>query len=435
MANITYYKLKEGIYPGDVTKNCGLTGIEVDKNFKFLEDHIIDKVGITDDNKIILYFRNGETITSKKSIPTAGEYNLTFEFDEERGVLIINNNGKILEVPGFGKHCDACLCTDSTLQGNGTKKHLLGIAKPYRTGMYRAVYDIIEDGPEALPDEPNYGERHIVKEVINQYGALYSYKDAEALSKVLKCSEWRIPSKRDWDCMLNAIEMDCSSECKNHNELSEGIKGCTAGCSLKLSDAWNNDTDCGNKYDFSVLPSGYKDRHGNFISFKGDVNEECGYFWTTFKNDENENAYVKIFSNLTDGVGQEIIPMVCKCSLRLVKDYDGTNFNPEEEILGSLTHTVLMPSCKDEMKIWTAVNITYSDENIKPDVPKEYEDTPIFRYSIYEWDGDEWITNTIEEGESVYVYTLKETVIFNTDRELVPMELDIDFIDCGDSVK
>ena len=59
---VTYYKLENG-YPGDVTKGCGLSGSEIDKNFHFLRGYDI-KTGEFEDGKIILTRVNGDEIDS-----------------------------------------------------------------------------------------------------------------------------------------------------------------------------------------------------------------------------------------------------------------------------------------------------------------------------------------------------------------------------------
>lgn len=58
MNAITYFKLKSP-YDGDVTKNCALTGLEVDNNFYTLEGRDIQSVEL-EDGKIVINLMNGE---------------------------------------------------------------------------------------------------------------------------------------------------------------------------------------------------------------------------------------------------------------------------------------------------------------------------------------------------------------------------------------
>ena len=56
---VTYYKLEKG-YPGDITKGCGLTGSEIDKNFHFLRGYDIRDAVIEEDGKIVFTRVNGD---------------------------------------------------------------------------------------------------------------------------------------------------------------------------------------------------------------------------------------------------------------------------------------------------------------------------------------------------------------------------------------
>ena len=54
MSGITYYKLSEHLYPGDATKDCGLTGAEIDANFHFLRGYDILSGKLLEDGTIVL---------------------------------------------------------------------------------------------------------------------------------------------------------------------------------------------------------------------------------------------------------------------------------------------------------------------------------------------------------------------------------------------
>ena len=63
MSGVTYYKLYNDIYPGDVTKGCGLTGPEIDGNFYFLRGMDITSAEVDVDlDEIVLTRLNSEKI-------------------------------------------------------------------------------------------------------------------------------------------------------------------------------------------------------------------------------------------------------------------------------------------------------------------------------------------------------------------------------------
>ena len=66
MNAITYFKLKSP-YEGDITKNCALTGSEVDNNFYTLESRDVKSVELKDD-KIVVNLMNGEKLTTEDKI-------------------------------------------------------------------------------------------------------------------------------------------------------------------------------------------------------------------------------------------------------------------------------------------------------------------------------------------------------------------------------
>ena len=258
-------------------------------------------------------------------------------------------------------------------------------------------------------------------------------------------SEWRIPTKEDWDDMLNAIEPN--DKFKNHNDTrSNKFLGRFAGKLLKTSKCWkedeNNDCcDCYNdevtdqtcncgkdiachpnycgeygtchhrhkidnsgidKYCFSAVPSGYATEAKDFLYFK-----ERAYFWTA-TNHEYRDAYIKAFAYNKSSVLQDILAGDNYLSLRLVKDYTGDNFNERDNILGGSYSTVLMPSVKNGQAIWTSVNIGLIDCecncHCKYVLPNDGQDMNfIKKYFTNEWNGKEWIKKELADGESVVV--------------------------------
>ncbi len=108
-SGITYFMLDTNIYRGDYTKNCSLTGGEIDKNFNFLRGMDIIGGYFDENNGLHLINLGGEDIG-----PITG---LTFEepvlnidfsgtsYDGETGVLNLCVNGETVQLEGFNS-CD-----------------------------------------------------------------------------------------------------------------------------------------------------------------------------------------------------------------------------------------------------------------------------------------------------------------------------------------
>ena len=454
---ITYYKLKSP-YNGDVTKNCSVSGIEIDNNFFTLEGRDVKSITV-DGTDIVLNLLNGEQL---KAIDVLDNFITNISFDKENGILkAYHNNGDVEEFDGFvsihehndHKHLDA-VASNETLIGNGTHEKPLKLAEAYKTGQFKPVDKIVTD---KKTEKPFVGERVLVSEERSAYGLLYNYSEVIQIACELDNthSKWRIPSKADWDDMLNAVE-PCTDN-KNHDKSTpDRYFGKWAGKLLKSKYYWKDyegcecdckddedeemdgchcgkhrickPTYCGefdtchfkagkfntqgiDKYGFTVLPSGYTD-DGGIMNYFG----ERACFWTS-TNMEYTNIFTKRFEYNSNKVYQGIVPAKCRMSLRLVKDYTGDNYTENENILGQNYPTVLMPSVKNGKAVWTSINVYYTspsckgchcgcngmNDNLDP-VPNP-NDILIKKYYIDEWNGFKWLRNEFKEGDSVVVKT------------------------------
>ena len=454
---ITYYKLKSP-YNGDVTKNCSVSGIEIDNNFFTLEGRDVKSITV-DGTDIVLNLLNGEQL---KAIDVLDNFITNISFDKENGILkAYHNNGDVEEFDGFvsihehndHKHLDA-VASNETLTGNGTHEKPLKLAEAYKTGQFKPVDKIVTD---KKTEKPFVGERVLVSEERSVYGLLYNYSEVIQIACELNNthSKWRIPSKADWDDMLNAIE-PCKDN-KNHDKSTpDRYFGKWAGKLLKSKYYWKDyegcecdckddedeemdgchcgkhrickPTYCGefdtchfkagkfntqgiDKYGFTVLPSGYTD-DGGIMNYFG----ERACFWTS-TNMEYTNIFTKRFEYNSNKVYQGIVPAKCRMSLRLVKDYTGDNYTESENILGQNYPTVLMPSVKNGKAVWTSINVYYTSPSCKGchcccngmndnlDPIHNPNDILIKKYYIDEWNGFKWLRNEFKEGDSVVVKT------------------------------
>ena len=452
MNAITYFKLKSP-YEGDVTKNCALTGSEVDNNFYTLESRDVKSVELKDD-KVVVNLMNGEKLTTD-NITDDCIKDLTIDFDEVNGILTITQDGIVQTIKGFATNYNIgdAISVDGTLVGNGLSETPVGISPVTKTGQYRPVKSIVKiTEDERLPHKPFVGDRFLTVENINDYGYLYNYEGLKKIACTLKemGSEWRIPTKEDWDDMLDAVEPN--EDFRNHTDArTNKCLGKFAGKFLKSKEYWKNEEHCTDecpsedicidhseskcneecscgkhrtchpnycgeygschhrhrhdnkgidKYGFRILPAGYANEAKDYLYFR-----ERAYFWTA-SNHQYRDAYVKIFAYNKSSVLQDVMASDNYMSVRLVKNYTGDNYNECEDILGSAYSTVLMPSVKHGKAIWTAINISIGDcgcgcKHILPNDGQGME--YVKKYFINEWTGKEWLKKELLDGESVVV--------------------------------
>ena len=458
-----YYKLQSP-YPEDVTKNCKLTINEIDSNFLSLKDEDIKSAVFDKESKAVILTRNdGDTIAVDLSDAT---YNLNVDKDcTDSGVtLTITFDGKngqesftinnIVTADTFKNVIEnnvlSKVITDGTLKGDGTVTAPLGINGTEKTGVLAPVKEVIDlTNGRKLPTAAKKGTRYLTIEYINDYGYLYNVAALSKISNAAKADGkgWRVPSKADWDALLNSIE-PCSyanhETASCHAELGRyagkylksecgwvGQEDCSCtstkpmnGCELPSTD--NSYVDAGDstvpsqtidtpngidKYGFGILPSGYAMLDGynrpTFSEYKS-----TAIFWTTSHvyGDENQDIYVKKFDWNKSGVMQEAQCPTPYLSVRLVKDYDGSNYFDTEYIDGVAYKTVLMPKSK---QVWLASNYAKKEGFIKytegGEVPEVVDvNNGLVRDNrkvmfINEWNGDYWEKRPMNEGETVIV--------------------------------
>lgn len=432
-------------YSENVTKNCRLTVTEIDSNFATLQDSDIKSLEFDCEAKTLTLVRNDGKklhavdmscalsglpynfdVTLKRS-EKGNTGDLKFEWDEdgEHKVKVINN----ISLSG--------IYIDSTLVGQGTQDSLLGLNPVEETGHYKPVKNFIDLANGAkLPSGSFKGERYLTKEYIDDYGYLYTLDGA----KKIKLSDgWRIPTKEDWDNVLDNIENKCytvnylshySPKC--HVELgqlagkflrhidSQASAKCDCDCCCDSDIADDTDepikkpipTNGIDKFGFTVLSAGYATdygyHHGKSIEGFGNV----GSFWTnTTTNGDDGNYYVKNFFNTQNGVYQTAECPTDYHSLRLVKDYDGSNFEKSTYINGHYYEEVLMPSNTDsKYSIWTKTNISIID-GLSNDDFATYSDYYTLTnslkkravYVINDWNGYKWNRKELVEGSIIVI--------------------------------
>ena len=180
MAKLILYQAKSP-YAGDITKNCALTGKEVDNNFLNLKGEDIETIYLDEETKKLTFTRfknglkncNGETIDAKIEVDlTELEYVVGYEYDHG-SIKVLYSNGKtaVMPIEAFGM----MVATDSTIDGNGSKGNPLSLGQALRTGQYKPVLGIIDTlNGEKLPEDKADGDGYITKELKSKFGLFYN---------------------------------------------------------------------------------------------------------------------------------------------------------------------------------------------------------------------------------------------------------------------
>ena len=403
---LIYYKLDANLhgYPGDITKNCGLRGEEIDGNFNFLHGNDIKSISFDENGTMYLTKYNGEILTAKQT--EQPEYD--FNYDPESGKLtIVTPDGKEVTLTGFKVTTN--VYHDYTLDGYGSQEIPLEISNLAKTGRYRPAKKLLDTmNNEALPDikTATLHDRYVTKEKISRFGRLFPLKGVQKIEARLRDinSDWRVPTKADWDELLNAI--DCAKP--EHDEtISNKYLGEFAGASLKSQKYWktfNNRVLSEDVYGFSIYPVGYCGNRGT--DYYGSFGESS-VFWTNTVEDNEYDMYVKGFDYDTEKVMQRTWGDNYYLSLRLVKTFTGNNFESAEDIDGFTSNCIHI---KGTSTIWTQENIAFSQEQYDgfyPEIWASFENIDDgnknydIRYFINDFNGVGWDKHELKEGEGI----------------------------------
>ena len=413
---LIYYKLDADLhgYSGDITKNCGLRGEEIDGNFNFLRGNDIKSIQFDEKGTMFLTKYNGEILTAKQA--DSPEYD--FNYNPESGSLtIVTPDGKEVVLTGFKVTTN--VYHDYTLDGYGSQEYPLEISNQAKTGRYRPAIKLLdttledENGRrlESLPMENNTKhDRYVTKEKISRFGRLFPLEGVEKIAARLKdiSSEWHVPTKEEWDEILNVI--DCATP--THSSKDSNVElGEFAGTVLKSIKYWEKDETgkllAEDAYGFGIYPVGYCGNRGK--KYYGSFGLSSA-FWTSTVEDNHKDMYVKTFDYNHETVGQRTWGENYYLSLRLVKKFTGNNFSDSEDIDGFTSNCAHIPGTS---LIWTKDNIAFSQEQYDGFAPtewKEYENVEDddnsydVRYFINDWNGNGWDKHELKEGEGIVLY-------------------------------
>ena len=449
---IYYYKLQSN-YKEDVTKDCKLTINEIDHNFVTLKDADIKDIAFDEESKVVSLIRNNEEelrldlSTMVEGITT----DLEVDYDSVDGVITISHNGKTVTIDRLitedNLHSEALteVITDGTLSGLGTNGKPLGIAAVEKTGTFAPAIRLIDLTKGEFMPKPQHlvkGDRYVTYENVSDFGYLYNYAAVKKINEDLEHG-WRIPTKEDWDNMLNAIE-PCDKYRNHDSALANNMLGKVAGKLLKSKEFWRESDNCVviefedaydseifdteefeefeivdtcarkrpkqkrikpngiDAYKMRIVPAGFSDGC-EIVDYFG----KRGIYWANTTINETD-VYVKRFDYDKAGVIQNVESPRNLFSIRLVKDYDGSNHQQVEFINGMNYTTALMPSenTKHGFAIWTTMNVAFPNEKYHPVEPNNGEGLSFRKvYCINEWNGFDWEKRQMKEGESIVLMT------------------------------
>lgn len=403
---VVYYK-RISTYEGDITADRSLRCDEVDGNFYFLRGYDIDTIGFDAETNILQLQRvNGDKLTVDLTQP-AGD--VSFSFDEATGTLYVTTPDGTKSIADYVSADDGVyVAVDGTLEGNGMVGNPLRISSIERTGMLSAAdeyRDLNESDTTLTPEDAETehirkGYRILTKEKTTKFGYLYNFESVKAINQALEGSNWRVPSKDDWDKMLNSIEDECSEAPIHGSDTSNAWLGEKAGQKLKATWMWKPstpETTGTDEYGFEALPLGYIDSDvTNLNAFKASA-----VFWTSTIEDDNEDVWTKRLDFDHADVRQSSWEPECYLSLRLVKDWDGAVY--ESEYIPSLGVTTPCVVIGD--MVWTKTNVSAKQfEGIVPDewselTPEEKDTREVFY--LNEWNGKTWTKRQLTDGQTI----------------------------------
>ena len=400
---LTLYTLQSN-YSGDTTKNCGLTGGEIDANFLFLRGNDIYSGEINEENNTLILRKGNEELITISNIRKDTQITNGY-INNVTGELVLETNGDDIIITGF---TSSLVFTDTTLNGDGSTNNPIRLSELYKSPYLPSVKTVVDlTNNEVIQEEyKNTGTYIITKEYDNSDGLLYNFEGVKEIAKILNKEKiWRIPTFGDWGEMLNALEI-CND--RNHLSKKSDTYGRFAGAFLKNDGLnWIEKTETSVSYGFKTNACGFKSSlKGSLLSYG-----ENAIFWTDALDNEGE-VWVRNLSYDDSKVLSHTVRKEGFYSLRVVRDYTNVDL-ANEKILENNYDIIKMPYVivdaennvtQRGYRVWTSVNINFSgiSESNYTEVNSNTETkTPLF-YLNY-WNGSNWIKRLINENNIVTV--------------------------------
>lgn len=398
LSGVTYFKLEKR-YDGDRTKNCGLTGTEIDANFHFLRGRDIKNIVLTEDGCLVITLLDG----TEFNVPDFKEYiSSTIEemmveptlsgssYDSETGVLSLIINGDKYEVGGFFTKDDIGVYVANGLYGNGTECNPIRIPGVDDTGFFAPVDEVVEGSLENT--DKSKEKRYLTKEPFSEIGYYYNYEGIEKIKEILskENSGWRIPNFEDWSGMLNGLEY-CGEEYKTHFNKEIGFYGKDAGFCAK-SDAWEDD------------PLG----NNSINIFPISVELEPTHLWSDEESEDDLSVLTKEFHKENGQVKTVLAQKHEFLPIRLVKDIKCDGEGAGIVVIGGKSYeTVEMAheiSGITTIKLWIKNSLAL-DLNDSSLFKKNNDGQNRYKYYVNEYDHilGRWLKKELKENYSIVI--------------------------------
>lgn len=278
----------------------------------------------------------------------------------------------------------------SSINGNGSNENPLRIPNLLHTEYNIGVKAIVDELPK---ENLHNGDKYVTVNKHSNFGCLYNKQGmltiVDELAKIN--SNWRVPTKEDWDKLLDSIEA-CDEDRQHGGTDTNVVYGKIAGKALKSREFWigNENLDT---FGMNIFPAGVSDVHSELSG-----EDEKTAFWCNTPYDEND-CYIKEFNNNSDAVKQTVSDED-KYSIRLVADYHGEGLDGYVNMFGKDYNVVVFRRIN---QMWISTNLDYYIDSLRCD-SFEYENATISNiHTLNHWNGEYWEKKELENGSVINV--------------------------------
>lgn len=278
----------------------------------------------------------------------------------------------------------------SSINGNGSKENPLRIPNLLHTEYNIGVKAIVDGLPK---ENLHNGDKYVTVNKHSNFGCLYNKQGmltiVDELAKIN--SNWRVPTKEDWDKLLDLIE-SCDEDRQHGGTDTNVVYGKIAGKALKSREFWTGNENL-YKFGMNIFPTGLSNVQSELTS-----ENEKAVFWCNTPYNEND-CYIKEFNNNSDAVKQTVSDED-KYSIRLVADYHVEGLDGYVNLFGKDYDVIVF---RDINQMWISTNLDYYIDSLRCD-SFEYENATISNiHTLNHWNGEYWEKKELENGSVINV--------------------------------
>lgn len=278
----------------------------------------------------------------------------------------------------------------SSINGNGSKENPLRIPNLLHTEYNIGVKAIVDELPK---ENLHNGDKYVTVNKHSNFGCLYNKQGmltiVDELAKIN--SNWRVPTKEDWDKLLDLIE-SCDEDRQHGGTDTNVVYGKIAGKALKSREFWTGNENL-DKFGMNIFPTGLSNVQSELTS-----EDDKAAFWCNTPYNEND-CYIKEFNNDSDAVKQTVSDED-KYSIRLVADYHVEGLDGYVNLFGKDYDVIVF---RDINQMWISTNLDYYIDSLRCD-SFEYENATISNiHTLNHWNGEYWEKKELENGSVINV--------------------------------